>query len=420
LVFLSLLPAPPARGDEPRPPVRATGRADPRLASFDRLMTSFLADNDVTGAALAVARHGRIVYARGFGLADIDRAEPVRPRSLFRIASVSKPITAAAVLQLVERGRLGLDDRVVDRLDLRRDGKAIEPGDPRLNQVTIRHLLQHRGGWDRDKSFDPMFRSLRIAREFNEPPPAGPALILASMWKRPLDFDPGARSAYSNFGYCVLGRLIEKVSGRSYEEYVRDEVLAPLGIRGMRIGRTLESDRARGEVRYYVAGKHAKTGRGVVGPKLGQDVPRPYGGWYLEAMDAHGGWIASAPDLVRFASAFSPPRLGTVVNEKTVETMFARPEGRAGHRADGTPKPSYYACGWQVREMKEGGRNTWHGGYLDGATSLLVRRHDGLDWAVLFNTDSTRDDKSPAVKIDPLIHKAADAVEEWPDRDLEP
>src|SRR5205823_2673006 len=102
-----------------------------------------------------------------------------------------------------------------------------------LRRVTVRQLLQHRGGWDREKSFDPMFRSVRIAREFAAPPPADTAMILASMWKRPLDFDPGERHCYSNFGYCVLGRVVEKVSGRPYEAYVREHVLAPLGIRAM-------------------------------------------------------------------------------------------------------------------------------------------------------------------------------------------
>lgn len=183
----------------------------------------------------------------------------------------------------------------------------------------------------------------------------------------------------------------------------------------MRIGRTLESGRAPAEVRYYVGRKNRTQGRAVLGPRLGESVPLPYGGWYLEAMDAHGGWIASAPDLVRFASALGPSRTGTILQEASVRTMLARPEGRAGHRPDGTPRDVYYACGWQVRERPGGGRNTWHNGFLDGATSLLVRRHDGLDWAVLFNTDSTSDGQSPASKIDPLIHEAADAVEHWPD-----
>lgn len=412
-----LLPASRALHAAERVPV--TGRGDPRLASFDRLMTKFMAENKVTGAALAVARRGRLVYARGFGYADVETKEPVRPRSLFRIASVSKPFTSAAVLQLIERGKLSMDDRVVDVLSVRPNPQAepIAPADARLRQVTIRLLLQHRGGWDRDKSFDPMFRPIRIAREFGAEPPAGPGLILASMWKRPLDFNPGERYVYSNFGYCVLGRVIEKVSGQSYEAYVRKEVLGPLGIHTMQIGKTLESGRAPNEVRYYVGGKE-KTARAVLGPKRGEQVPLPYGGWYLEAMDAHGGWIASAPNLVRFASALAPGH--HLLKPPTIKMMFARPEGRAGHTAKGAPKPVYYACGWQVRELGGGRRNTWHSGYLDGTTSLLVRRFDGLDWAVLFNSDTTADGKNPTNEIDPLIHDAADEVKEWPEGSVAP
>src|SRR6185312_12807281 len=100
----------------------ATGLEDPRLASFDRLMTRFCKENKIPGAALAVAQGSRLVYARGFGLADVEQHEPARPRSLFRIASISKPFTAAAVLQLVERGKLKLDQPVVDLLDVRLDG----------------------------------------------------------------------------------------------------------------------------------------------------------------------------------------------------------------------------------------------------------------------------------------------------------
>jgi CubicO group peptidase (beta-lactamase class C family) len=412
IVFLPAAPRATAAG--PEEPVAVTGKADPRLASFDRLMTRFVLENKLPGAALAVARNGRVVYARGFGHADPDRREPVQPRSLFRIASISKPITAAAVLRLVEQGRLGLDDRVVDHLDVRHGGAPVAPADPRLKQVTIRHLLQHRGGWDRDKSFDPMFRSLRIAREFGTRPPAGPGLVIASMWKRPLDFDPGARSVYSNFGYCLLGRVIEKASGVSYEEHVREHVLAPLGVRAMRIGETLPEGRAPLEVHYFT--KRKRPGRAVVGPTIGAPVPWPYGGWYLEAMDAHGGWIASAPDLVRFGSAFAPPHLGTILDATSVRTAFARPEGRAGHQADGKPRQVYYGCGWQVRCDRQGRpMNTWHTGYLDGSTSILVRRHDGLVWAVLFNSDDTPGGESPAALIDPLVHTAADAVKEWPE-----
>src|SRR5262249_9005879 len=134
----------------------ATGKAHADLASFDRLMESFVEQHKVPGAALAVARHGRLIYARGFGWADVEKQEPVEPAALFRIASISKPITAVAVMQLVEQGKLGLDDKILDRVKLQ---PHLEPGakfDERWNQITLRHLLQHRGGLDRDKSFDPI------------------------------------------------------------------------------------------------------------------------------------------------------------------------------------------------------------------------------------------------------------------------
>ena len=388
-----------------------TGRADPRLASFDRLMTRFIAKHHLPGAALAVARNGRLVYARGFGFADLDEKQPVQLEALFRIASISKPLTAVAVLQLVERGRLKLDEPVFEVLHLQRPDDT--RFDARWKKVTILHLLQHRGGWDRDKTFDPMFRSPAIVKELKTPPPARPEDIIQYMLRRPLDFEPGAKDVYSNFGYCLLGRVIEKVSGKTYEDYVRQEVLAPLGIQRMRLGATLPEKRAKSEVHYYVA-KNA-TGPAVMGPKLGEPVPLPYGAWCLESMDAHGGWIASAPDLVRFASAFNDPRRCKILKPRSIALMFARPPGAAGTTKDGKPRDAYYACGWEVRPIGDaGGANTWHGGSLDGTSTLLVRRHDGLTWAVLFNSRDRAGKDEPASAIDGLVHEAADAVTNWP------
>lgn len=406
-----------ASGRSPCAAETATGAEDPRLASFDRLMTTFCKRNKVPGAVLAVAHANALVYARGFGFADEQNVEVVRPRSLFRIASISKPFTAVAVLRLVERGKLKLDDCVVNVLNVRLDGAAVPPKDPRLQRVTIRHLLQHTGGWDRNTSFDPMFRPIRIARELHKTPPAGPDLIIPYMWRLPLDFDPGTRSAYSNFGYCVLGRIIERVSGMPYAEYMQKEILAPLGIRDMRVGKSLLAGRLPGEVRYYMGGKDMA--RAVLGPKAGQQVPAPYGGSYIEAMDAHGGWVASAPDLVRFATAFNDPGHSAILKAASIQVMFAPPHGSVGHRGNGKPKQTYYGCGWQVRHAgPDGAINTWHSGLLDGTSTLLVRRFDGIAWAVLFNTSTTPSGKTPVETIDPLLHTAADAVKEWPAKDL--
>ena len=406
-----LLPSSPLPAQSPRVP--ATGRVDRWPASFDHLMTDFLAEHELPGAALAVSRFGRLVYSRGFGYADRETKEVVQPDALFRIASVSKPLTSVAVLQLAERGRLKLDDLVFDVLKLQEPKEKGIVFDPRWKAVTILHLLQHRGGWDRDKSFDPMFRSPAIVMELNVPPPADPAATIRYMLRQPLQFDPGSKDVYSNFGYCLLGRVIEKVSGQSYEEYVRKEVLAPLGIRTMRLGATLLEKRVRGEAKYYSVDN--TTDIAVMGPRLGQPVPGPYGGWCLESMDAHGGWLASAPDLVHFISAFGDPRRCKILKLKSIEIMLARPPGAAGLEADGKPRDAYYACGWMVRPIDNTGRaNIWHAGGLDGTSTLLVGRHDGLCWAVLFNSNGSAKKKDPVGDIDSLLHEAADAVQVWP------
>jgi len=231
-----------------------TGKSYKALEPFDRMMHTFIRENEIPGGALAVAKDGRLLYARGFGWADRENKKPVQPHSLFRIASISKPITAVAVLRLVEEGKLKLDDRAFALLPhkphLSKGGKV----DARLEQITIRHLLQHRGGWDRAKSMDAMFQPVRIAHALGKQPPADADDIIRFMRSWPLDFAPGARYAYSNFGYNVLGRIIEEKTGKSYEEYVRSNVLKPLDITAMRIGKTLPAGRAKDEVRYYTRG----------------------------------------------------------------------------------------------------------------------------------------------------------------------
>lgn len=379
------------------------------LAPFDDLLDAFVRDQQVPGAQLAVASEGRLVHARGFGWASREAQQAVEATTLFRIASLSKPITATAVLQLAERSKLALDSRVWELLEL------AGPADARFKRVTIRHLLQHTGGWDSEANFDPMFRPAAIARELKVAAPARPVDIVRYMLGRPLDFDPGSRFAYSNFGYCLLGRVIERASATAYEQYVRREVLAPLGIRRMRLGRTSRAQRAEGEAVYYAERNHR--GERITG-KTRDGVPLPYGAWSLEAMDSHGGWLASAVDVVRFACALDARAEPAILRAGSIETMFARPDGPAGYATGGSPKPVYYGCGWRVRTVGRRGQFTaFHTGSLDGTSTLLVRRHDGRIWAVLFNARTAPDGARWSDKIDPLLHRAADRVRRWPDVD---
>jgi N-acyl-D-amino-acid deacylase len=184
----------------------------------------------------------------------------------------------------------------------------------------------------------------------------------------------------------------------------------------MRLGRALVEHRATGEVKYYDSKR--RTGPALYPPKLGLPVPLPDGAENFEGFEAHGGWIASAPDLVRFASAFDRPQRCPILSARAIETMWERPLGLAGHGANGKPRPAFYACGWNVRPASKAGRNTWHTGIIAGTSSLLVRRFDGLNWAVLFNTEAGPKGRAPADIIDQQLHAAADAVKSWPDVDL--
>jgi CubicO group peptidase (beta-lactamase class C family) len=399
---------------------KPTGLADPKLNAYDDLMSRFMREHNPPGAALAVTYRGRLVYARGFGDADLEIEEPVRPTSLFRIASLSKPFTSAAVMQLVEQGKLKLDDPVFPILKLEPHLERGGHADPRLHDIRIHHCLQHTAGWDRKKSFDPMsaVTAERVAKTLKVPLPIHPEQIIRYTMGRPLDTDPGDAYAYSNFGYCVLGRVIEAISGQPYDEFVSRHVLAPLGIRRMRQGKNLLSDRAPDEVKYYDSKK--RTGRAISGPKIGEQVPLPYGVECIETMDANGGWIASAVDLVRFAAALDDPKHCPILNEESIHAMLAPPAGAIGVGPKGHQKSVYYACGWEVRSAAGRSRKytKWHTGMLAGSSTLLVCRKDGINWGVLFNSDAGKDGKQFASLIDPLLHQPADEIKDWPEIDL--
>lgn len=406
-----------AQAASPSSGLQTTGASHPAMAPFDALMADFMPRHQVPGAQLAVSHQGRMVYARGFGVADRSQPGAVQPTSLFRIASISKPVTSAAVVQWIERGKLSLDSRVVSVLGLS------DAADARWQQITIRHLLQHTGGWDRDTSFDPMFESASIARALNTQPPPTPAQIIRYMLGQRLQAAPGSRYAYSNFGYCLLGRVIEKLSGQAYEASVQQQLLQPLGIRRMRLGHTALAQRAEGEVAYHAE----RNDRGeTINGRNREGVALPYGAWSLEAMDSHGGWLACAPDLLRFARAFDRPG-PPFLRADSIAAMWQRPPGAAGLDGGGPGSPKgpssqlpavHYGLGWRVRTLPGGQINTWHTGLLDGTSTLLVRRHDGLHWAVLFNARAAQDGQPLAAHIDPPLHQAADRVRQWPTIDL--
>lgn len=404
----------PGHRIEKAPENVATGKAVPELAAVDEAMRGFMRENRIPGAAVSITDGGRLVYARGFGYADVAAREEATPRNLFRIASISKPVTAVAILQLVDSGKLSLDDKVFALLDYEPIPKDAEV-DSRLADITVRHLLEHRGGWDRSQSFDAMFQAVRFAKKLGTPPPAGPDEVIRAMLTQPLDFDPGQRYAYSNFGYCLLGRVIEKITGKSYEAHLKESVCDPAGARDMKIGRTLPDLRHPREVRYY----SPLRGASVFAESLGERLPQAYGGWHLEAMDSHGAWTASAIDLARFAVAVESPETCDLLAPGSLEAMFARPPGLAGHDGKGKPKELYYSLGWSNSPVKNGGGGLirTHTGSLSGTATVIVMRPDGRNWVALFNARRSPKTSHFGGAIREVLEEVLNGITAWPEID---
>jgi len=372
-----------------------TGPSAAQLPSFDRLMTSLMATYNIPAGSIALTRNGKLVYSHGYGAA--------QSGSLFRIASLSKAITAVAILHLVEEGKLSLAQPAFALLPGLPAPAGSQP-DKRLATITIRHLLNHSGGWDRSPTganFDPMFLSPKISRELDVPAPVSAENIIRWMRAQPLQFTPGTRYAYSNFGYAVLGRIIERITGMTYEDYVRAHVLAPMGITGMRIGRTLRAGRLPNEVEYKSPG-NARS----VFPDVPGMVPWPYGGWHLEAMDAHGGWVASAADYARFVNAIDGRGGKRFLSATSVAELTARPASVAEWK----DSKLWYGFGFNINTVG----NWWHSGSLDGTATYVIRTHDGFAWVVFFNSrgDSAAAGKDLFRDIDRGLWQASREVAE--------
>jgi N-acyl-D-amino-acid deacylase len=374
------------------------------MAIYDRVITQLMSKWGVPGGSLAVSKDGRLVLAKAYGIADKEQNLPVQPESLFRIASVSKTITAVAVLKLVEEGKLDLEAKAFKLLDNLKpvSGKTV---DPRIYNITIRQLLQHSGGWDSEKSFDPMFSPTKAAIEVGATQPATSDTIIRYMLGQPLDFDPGSQYAYSNFGYCVLGRIIEKVTGQSYYDYVMENILQPAGATSMRLGKSLENEKYDGEVHYYDY-EGAPMALAVFPGSL--IVPWPYGGFDIEAMDSHGGWVATATDLLRFVTALDS---GKLIKADTLATMVSHPMAPLWQGSS-----YYYGMGWLVRPIGNDA-NWWHTGSLPGTYSIVARTSNGFAWAALFNT-RPKDVDGFSRELDNALWDAYNGVTSWPTNDL--
>ena len=392
-----------------------TGTSIPALYPIDQLVTNFMAKYGVPGGAVGFVKDGRLIYVRGFGYADTNTLEVVQPDSLFRIASLSKAFTAMAVLKLVEQGRINLDQPAFAILNFPAPTYAGASVDARLNSITVRQLLNHTGGWDRNTAinpdggvgFDPTVNwTVRAASDMGTTAPADAQTVVRWMIGKPLQFDPGTQYQYSNFGYTVLGRIIEKVTGTNYEQFVRS-LLTAADVSRMRIGGSRQADKLPGEVTYYDYPGSPLTAS--IFPQDSGLVPWPYNFSY-PTMDSHGGWVASVLDILRFVNAIDGRWPHTnLLSMTSIATMTARPSPPWG----ATQEP-YYGMGWLVRNTPG---NWWHDGWLPGTRTEMVRAGNGFTWALLFNIRVAQDANFYA-DMDNLGWQAQAAVSTWPTNDL--
>ncbi len=340
-------------------------------AAMEAAARQFMGKYNVPGFSVAVGSEGRLIYQNAFGVADRAQGVPVTPGHLFRIASVTKPITSATIFSLIEKGSLRLGDRVFGPGAILGTDYGGPPYGRYIEQITLEQLLTHTaGGWQNDGT-DPMFQNLQMNHQ---------QLIAWTLRNVPLKNQPGTHYAYSNFGYCVLGRVIEKVTGQPYAAYVSQAILRPSGITDMVIAGNTLAQRRPNEVVYY--------GQGSGDNPYSLNVTR---------MDSHGGWLARPADLVLFAmhvGGFQPPP--SLLTSQSIRTMTTGSSANSG-----------YAKGWLVNSS----HNWWHNGILSGTMTIMVRTHSGFFWAGFANT--YRWNSAMDSDLDALLWTMVSKVSSW-------
>jgi serine beta-lactamase-like protein LACTB, mitochondrial len=324
-------------------PGRVLHDRDPAVLA--RLSDDARAALGTPGLSAAVVSGDVVVWSQGFGLADLEQNAPVRPESVFRIASISKPIAATAVMQLVERGLVSLEDPI----------QRFVPSFPRKPQgeIRIRHLLSHtsgirhyRGNEMNSREFFPSIeRALAVFRD------------------DPLLFAPGEQYSYSTYGYNLLASVVEAASGRSFDEYLRLNIFAPAGMISTFLERPQEVVRWR--AKQYVRG-----------PLPGTWFNAPYVD--LSVKWAGGGMISNTLDLARFDIALNAGRL---LKPASLDQMYTSARLNSGAITG-------YGLGWMVSQDGVRLRVAHSGGATGGTTFMLREPRARLASVLLANVDA--------------------------------
>ncbi len=355
----------------------------PELAGLDRKMNAYLRRWQIKGASLAVTRNDSLVYAKGYGWADEENEEEMQPGHILRMASVSKLITATGIMVLQDKGMLSIKDTVFGPSGILCDSlfnSIIK--DRNHHKITVEHLLRHQGGFHRD----PLFSSRDVKHQMQLDCPPCKEDFYRLVLSRRLRFQPGSWQKYSNFGYLLLSEIIEKVSGKPYEQFIREDVLVPAGCYDMHIAGNYYEDKYPNEVRYYT---HEGDGKFIEDySDNGQMVERCYGGNNVPLLSGAGAWCGSPAEISRLvASIDGSPEVPDIISTKSFEQMIEYFDKET------------FSLGWNDTTPEKGWSRT---GTLSGTSALVKRFPDGECWILITNT-STYKGPSQARHTDALF-----------------
>jgi D-alanyl-D-alanine carboxypeptidase len=309
------------------------------VAIVDNKVTTWMTANAMPGASIAITKNGKLVYRKAYGVANEATGERVTTDSRFRMASVSKTFTSVAILKLVQEGRLSLSQKVFGTGAILGTTYGTQPYKIHVENVTVDHLLhQTQGGWGTNAPGDPAFYDSSLSHT---------ALINWTLDNNLLISAPGTTYRYSNFNFILLARIIEKITGKTYEDYVKQDILTPLGATNTQIAGNNLSLRKTNEVVY----------KGQSG-----DIPFVYALNNYTRADGAFGWISTPTDVLRFMTAVdSSSTRPDILSGTTLKTMIT-----------GSTPNANYGCGWAV----EGPEWYWFGS-LPGTASIIYRNTNG-------------------------------------------
>ena len=256
-------------------------------------------ERSISAGSLAIRYKNQLVYQQGYGWSDKKNRFPVKPDALFRIASLTKPVTAAAVQKLIKQGKISLNTKVISYLQLTpASGKT---SDPLSRQITVKHLIYHKSGWE-GKTYDPTWDAFKIARKLRLPKVPDATSVARYALDSPFHFKPGTKYAYANINYLLLGLVIEKASGKDYFSFLQDQIFKPNGISRFFKARTLKKYQQAKEVYYRDSKQKSWSEFDLTGRK---QLPLAYGGFKLERILTWGGLVTSASAYAQFMEHYS-------------------------------------------------------------------------------------------------------------------